>query len=394
MYAIPREDSDKLGEAYPRAASRRGHRPRFGLLIVTVVLVSALTGGLAGGAFGYWAAQATAPEAPTVEQPARAVTVVDQPVAEREAPVIEREVVEEETATISAVQRVQPAVVTVLNQGRFGSGSGSGVIISQDGYIVTNNHVVEGARQLGVIFSDGRQVEARLVGTFALTDLAVIQVDGSVSAVAELGDSDALVPGARVITIGSPLGRFQNTVTTGIVSALNRQVSELTGLIQTDAPINSGNSGGPLINSAGQVVGINTLVVRGGQNETEGLGFAVPSNTVQAVADQLITNGQVERPYLGITFRPVDPNEAQELGVVIGEGVQVGQITPDSPVAQANLKTGDIIIGIDGHPINANTSLLNLLLRFRVGQQVDLDIVRDGQPDTLQVTLGTFPVAG
>jgi S1-C subfamily serine protease len=394
MYTIPREDSDRLGEAYPRAASRRGHRPRFGLLIVTVILVSALTGGLAGGAFGYWAAQVTAPEAPTVEQPARAAPVVDQPVAERDAPGIEREVVEEEAATISAVQRVQPAVVTVLNQGRFGSGSGSGVIISQDGYIVTNNHVVEGARQLGVLFSDGRQAEARLIGTFALTDLAVIQVDEPVPAVAELGDSDALVPGARVITIGSPLGRFQNTVTTGIVSALNRQVGELTGLIQTDAPINSGNSGGPLINSAGLVVGINTLVVRGGQSEAEGLGFAIPSTTVQAVADQLISNGQVERPYLGITFRPVDPNEAKELGVMVGEGVQVEQIAPDSPVAQANIEAGDIIIGIDGHPINANTSLLNLMLRFRVGQQVDLDIVRDGQPDTLQVTLGTFPIAG
>jgi len=363
-------------------------------LIITVVLVSALTGGLAGAAFGYWAAQATAQQPSTIEQTARVAPVVDRPTTERDAPVIEREVVEDEIATISAVQRVQPAVVTVLNQGRFGSGSGSGVIISQEGYIVTNNHVVEGARQLDVIFSDGRQAEARLIGTFALTDLAVIQVDEPVPAVAELGDSDVLVPGARVITIGSPLGRFQNTVTTGIVSALNRQVGELTGLIQTDAPINSGNSGGPLINSAGLVVGINTLVVRGGQSEAEGLGFAVPSNTVQAVSEQLIINGQVDRPYLGITFRPVDPNQAQELGVMVGEGVQVEQVEPDSPVAQANLKAGDIIISIDGHPINANTSLLNLMLRFRVGQQINLEIVRDGQPNTLQVKLGAFPIAG
>jgi 2-alkenal reductase len=315
-------------------------------------------------------------------------------VAERNPLLTQRQVVGEESATISAVQRVQPAVVTVLNQGRFGSGSGSGVIISEDGYILTNNHVVAEARQLGVIFSDGRQVEARLIGTFELTDLAVIQVDEPVPAEVELGDSDALQPGARVIAIGSALGRFQNTVTTGIVSALNRQVGELTGLIQTDAPINSGNSGGPLINSAGQVIGINTLVVRGGMSEAEGLGFAIPSNTVQAVANQLIVNGRVERPYLGITFRSVDPNEANKLGVMVGEGVQVEQVEPNSPVAQADLRVGDIIVRIDGQPINANTSLLNVMLHFRAGQQVDLDIVRDGQPEKLQVKLGAFPELG
>lgn len=396
MYTGHIKDSGRLGETYPRPASPRG--PRLGLLIATVVLISAITGGMAGGAFGYWAAQATAPEAPAVDPPAPSAAALDQSVLNRdmdaptvEQEVIEREVVEEESATISAVQRVQPAVVTVLNQGQLGFGSGSGVIISEEGYIVTNNHVIEGARELGVVFSDGRQVEAELIGTFELTDLAVIQVDGPVPAVAELGNSDALQPGARVIAIGSPLGRFQNTVTTGIVSALNRQVGPLTGLIQTDAPINQGNSGGPLLNSAGQVVGINTLVVRGDMSDAEGLGFAVPSSTVQAVAEQLIANGKVERPFLGITFRPVDPNEAAELGVMVGEGVMVEKVETSSPVAQAGLRVGDIIVGIDGHPIDANTSLLNVMLRFRVGQTVELEIMRDGQPDTLQVTLGAFP---
>jgi 2-alkenal reductase len=149
-----------------------------------------------------------------------------------------------------------------------------------------------------------------------------------------------------------------------------------------------------LVNSAGQVIGINTLVVRGGTSEAEGLGFAVPSSTVQAVADQLIAVGRVERPFLGITFRPVDPNEAGELGVMVGEGVLVEQVEANSPVAQAGLRVGDIIVAIDGHPINANTSLLNLVLRFRVGQQVNLDLVRDSQPVALQVTLGAFPEAG
>jgi 2-alkenal reductase len=328
-----------------------------------------------------------------IQAPEPAASLLDQTVANREELALSayQSAAEEESATISAVQRVAPAVVTVLTESGFGLGSGSGVIISNEGHIVTNNHVVRGARELAVIFADGRQVDAELIGTFELTDLAIIRVDEPVPAVAELGDSDILQAGARVIAIGSPLGRFQNTVTTGIVSALNRQVDELTGLIQTDAPINQGNSGGPLLNSAGQVVGINTLVVRGGMSEAEGLGFAIPSNTVQAVADQLIVSGQVVRPYLGITFRPVDPNEANTLGVPAGEGVQVEQIEIDSPVAEAGLKVGDIIVGIDGFQIDANTSLLNLMLRFSAGQQVRVDVVRDGEPVTVSVTLGTFP---
>lgn len=394
MYTGQTQDRNQLSEFYSKTAPRRDRKPRLALLLVTVFLVSAITGGLAGGALGYWVAQTTEPEAPAVVQPAQVTNVMERSTRERDESVTERQVVEEESATISAVQRVQPAVVTVLNEGRLGFGSGSGVIINQDGYIITNNHVVEGAQRLGVIFSDGRQVDARLIGTFPLTDVAVIQVDEPVPAVATLGDSDRLQPGARVIAIGSALGRFQNTVTTGIVSALNRQVGDLTGLIQTDAPINSGNSGGPLINSSGQVIGINTVVVRGGMSEAEGLGFAIPSNTVQAVAEQLIANGRVERPYLGITFRPVDPNEANELGVMVGEGVGVERVEPDSPVAKAGLASGDIITAIDGRAINANTSLLNLMLGFRAGQQVELAIVRDGQPQTLQVTLGAFPEVG
>jgi 2-alkenal reductase len=393
MYTTQMEDREAFGVTDTEPNHPR-KKPRLGLLIVTVILVSALTGGLAGGAFGYWAAQATTPDVADGLQPTPVTAIVDQPVIERDTGISEPQALDEESATISAVERVQPAVVTVLNQGTFGFGSGSGVIISEDGYIITNNHVVEGAQELGVIFSDGRQTDARLIGTFPLTDLAVIQVDETVPAIATLGDSDALVPGARVIAIGSALGRFQNTVTTGIISALNRQVGELTGLIQTDAPINSGNSGGPLINSVGQVVGINTLVVRGGGSEAEGLGFAVPSNTIQAVAEQLIADGQVNRPYLGITFQPVDPNEANDLGVMVGEGVQVERVEPNSPVALAGLQVNDIIVRINDTPVNANTSLLNLMLRFRVGQQVNVDIVRDGQPQTLQVTLGEFPAVG
>ena len=390
MYSVKR-DYD-FGQVYHRPVSEKRQRPNLALLVVVVLLLSAIVGGAVGGAAGFWVAQAAAPE-PTVMEELTPAPAMDLSISERQPVTIEREVVEEESVTIAAVQQVQPAVVTVLNQGRSGFSSGSGVIISQDGYIVTNNHVVEGASELGVVFFDGRQAEARLVGTFEPTDLAVIQIDEPVPAVAELGDSDALVPGARVIAIGSALGRFQNTVTTGIVSALNRQIGNLTGLIQTDASINSGNSGGPLINSAGQIIGINTLVVRGVESDAEGLGFAVPSNTVQAVSDQLIANGRVERPYLGILFQPVDPNQAEDLGLKVGEGVVVKQVQEESPVARAGLQVDDVIVSIGGRTLDSTTSLVNLMLNYRVGQDVDMEIVRNGRLAKLQVTLGANPAS-
>ena len=397
MYTVQRD----YGEypVYTRPASQKRQRRRLWLFVSVVMLLSVLVSGMVGGAAGFWVARATTPEVQAVvqetAQPVQAAPTLDQPVSEQGVlPPVQSVIFEEESATISAVQKVQPAVVTVLSQGRFGVSSGSGVIISPEGYIVTNNHVVQGAGQLGVIFSDGRQAEARMVGAFELTDLAVIQVEEAVPAVAELGNSDALQPGARVIAIGSALGRFQNTVTTGIVSALNRQVGTLTGLIQTDAPINSGNSGGPLINSAGQVVGLNTLVVRGGTSEAEGLGFAVPSNTVRAVAEQLIANGEVNRVYLGITFQAVDPNQAADLGLDVGQGVMVEEVVAGSPVAEAGLQAQDVIVSIGGQKLNADTSLLNVMLNFGVGEQVEIEIVRAGQPQTLLVELGAFPATG
>ena len=397
MYTVQRD----YGEypVYTRPAPQKRQRRRLWLFVSVVMLLSVLVSGLVGGVAGFWVARATTPEVQAVvqetAQPVQAAPTLDQPVSEQGVlPPVQSVIFEEESATISAVQKVQPAVVTVLSQGRFGVSSGSGVIISPEGYIVTNNHVVQGAGQLGVIFSDGRQAEARMVGAFELTDLAVIQVEEAVPAVAELGDSGALQPGSRVIAIGSALGRFQNTVTTGIVSALNRQVGTLTGLIQTDAPINSGNSGGPLINSAGQVVGLNTLVVRGGASEAEGLGFAVPSNTVRAVAEQLIANGEVNRVYLGITFQAVDPNQASDLGLDVGQGVMVKEVVAGSPVGEAGLQAQDVIVSIGGQKLNADTSLLNVMLNFGVGEQVEMEIVRAGQPQTLLVELGAFPARG
>jgi len=222
-------------------------------------------------------------------------------------------------ATVASVKKVVPAVVTIINTlddaaqttplqqvpSPFGEGlpeqpqtprkgSGSGVIISEDGYVATNNHVVDGAKELEVIFADGSRHAATLIGTDPFSDLAVVQVSDPVPAVAAIGDSNALQPGERLVAIGSPLGEYKNSVTSGVVSALNRKVGPMEGLVQTDAAINHGNSGGPLINEAGEVVGINTLVVRGDGSmgaQAEGLGFAVSSDTLKTVSEKLIKYG-------------------------------------------------------------------------------------------------------
>jgi len=222
-----------------------------------------------------------------------------------------------ETAITQTVERVGPAVVTVIGTvpgqntffGRLpdGQSSGSGVIISSDGYIVTNNHVVENASDLAVILSDGTQLPAQVISTDIFADLAVLKADGEIPAVVTLGNSDNLKSGETVIAIGSPLGEFRNTVTVGVISATGRMLDTGNGyfmedLLQTDAAINQGNSGGPLVNLNGELVGINTLIVRGGNGSSavaEGLGFAIPSNTVRLIAERIIAQGYFARPILG-----------------------------------------------------------------------------------------------
>jgi 2-alkenal reductase len=317
----------------------------------------------------------------------------------------------EDEAVVQVVDKVGPAVVTVINQldprqnqGYSGQASGSGVIIDAKGYIVTNNHVVAGQSALQVIYADGRKVDATLVGADAISDLAVLRVPAPVPAVATLGDSAALRPGETVIAIGSALGDFRNTVTQGIISGLNRTLPgdngvQMENLIQTDAAINHGNSGGPLLNLRGEVIGINTAVVRatGAGDVAEGLGFSIAVNTVKSISAQLVARGKVPRPYLGVQSRPITRSIAayfdlrDEKGALLDHGVVVQAVTPGSPAEAAGLRAGDVITEINGQRVDETTTLPSLLTHFAVNDRVTLTIYRDAKPLQVPVTLTEGP---
>jgi serine protease Do len=310
-----------------------------------------------------------------------------------------------ETAVTQAVQTIGPSVVTVVatipGQSTFfgytgdSTSTGSGIFISSNGYILTNNHVIEGASQYQVVYADGTQHDASLVGTDQYSDLAVLNVSDSVPSVAKLGNSDALNPGETVIAIGSPLGDFKNTVTVGVVSATGRSIDSgygysIDGLIQTDAAINQGNSGGPLVNLAGEVIAINTLIIRSSGSGTvaEGLGFAIPINTARAVSEQLIQKGYVSRPYLGISYQPITPRVSAIYRLPVQYGVYITDVASNSPGSKAGLQVGDIITSIDQTALDETHAYINTLFQYSAGDTVTLTVNRNGRSIEIQVTLG------
>ena len=307
--------------------------------------------------------------------------------------------------TVDVVRELLPAVVTVVNRAANGQpqSSGSGFVIdAQQGYIATNNHVVENVRGTGtgasfdVIFSDNRTVRATLVGRDPQTDIAVLKVSASGLVAAPLADSDKAPVGAHVIAIGSPLGEFQNTVTEGVVSAKGRRVQEtanvfLEDMIQTDAAINPGNSGGPLIwVAAKQVVGMNTLVQVDPQTDiiAQGLGFAVSSNTIRDIANELITSGQVVRGFIGISYLPLTPRQAISLGLPATAGITIDSVVAGSPAAQAALRPGDIITKVNDQQIDQQHPLTSIMAKTRPGDRARLTVIRGGQTQVIEVTLG------
>jgi serine protease Do len=310
-----------------------------------------------------------------------------------------------DTTITQVVQKVGPAVVTVVGTvpGQltfFGQSpdtnvSGSGVFISDRGYVLTNHHVIEDAKNITIILADGTSEPVTVVGSDAYSDIAVLKTDGKVPAFASLGNSDLLKPGETVIAIGSPLGDYKNTVTVGVVSALNRSIDTgqgftIEGLIQTDAAINQGNSGGPLVNLVGEVIGINSLIVRGSGSGAvaEGLGFSIPVNTAKAVAEQIMENGFIARPYLGIAFQVITPDVASAYNLSVQWGVYITKVQMGSPAATAKLRVGDIITGIGGISLDQNHSYINTLYAHKPDDVVTVDYFRNGYSNSINVTLG------
>lgn len=274
-------------------------------------------------------------------------------------------------------------------------GIGSGAIISPDGYIVTNEHVVHGATEIHVTLNDRRILPAKLIGTDKLTDLAVIKINATNLPSIPWGDSAKLKPGQTVLAFGSPFGYFQFSVTRGIVSGVNRpnpfsdNLRKPGGFIQTDAAINRGNSGGPLVNAHGEVVGINTFLVSD-TGSFAGAGFAIPTQIVRPTVEALIKNGVVHHGYLGISINDVTPQNAKFFDLKEYSGALVSDVTPDSPAGRAGLKSGDVITGVDGDKITSATDLQMNISERAPGTEVAMHIVRDGKPQTLQVKLGEF----
>ena len=368
------------------------------LVLVTVVAgVAALSGAVVGGVAVYRSVGSSGSPLPLSHTGSQSNVQSGQTLVLNSTDI--------ETSITQAAQKVGAAVVTVVGTipgqtsffGQSGDQtvSGSGFFISNEGYILTNNHVVEGTKEVKIVLADGSEQSAKIVGTDPYSDIAVLKTDGKVPAVASLGNSDKLQPGESVIAIGSPLGDFKNTVTVGVVSATGRSIDtgqgyQVENLIQTDAAINHGNSGGPLVNLAGEVIGINTLIVRdsGNGDVAEGLGFAIPVNTAQAVAQQILQVGYFARPFMGVSFQPINPQIAQRYGLPAQWGVYLTKIASGSPAEKAGLKVADIITQVGDVTLDETHSYLNTLYTHKPGELLNLTVMRDSKPMQIQITLG------
>ena len=313
------------------------------------------------------------------------------------------------TPIVRVAKEVSPAVVGIVNQAYvqdFWSGakalvdrtSGSGVVIEQkDGYsyLVTNNHVIQGSKNLKILLSDGRTVDGIIVGTDPLTDIAVVKIQDTKLAIAKLGNSDDIMIGEPAIAIGSPLGmEFSNSITAGVISAVNRKLDmgdATATFIQTDAAINPGNSGGALVNANGEVIGINTVKVA--MQGVEGLGFAIPINNVKQIAEQLISNGKISRGYLGVGLYDKKMLEAYGLDLV-EQGVYVAKVEEYGPAFSAGMHKGDIISKVAGKEVNSTAEIRSIIATYTAGTKIDVVVKRGDKILTLKVTLEEPKQAG
>ncbi len=318
-------------------------------------------------------------------------------------------VIDESSAIIDAAAKVGPAVVRITSTSASfdplsipETGVGSGVIYDSNGWILTNRHVVAGASELVIELKDGRQFQGRIYGVDTLTDLAIVKIDATGLPTAPIGNSDELKVGQQLIAIGSPLGTYSNSVTSGILSAKGRTIQvaggRLSNLLQTDAAINPGNSGGPLIDLGGNVIGINTAIATSAQ----GIGFAIPINIARPIMEQALRGQPLARPYIGVRFETIDYQVAQREKLPVQDGAllvdgtdatgrTLPAVEPGSPAAQAGLRAGDVIVSVEGVKLDAEHPLDAVLTQFSPGQTIHLEILRGSERLTVSVTLSTRP---
>jgi serine protease Do len=377
----------------PSTPPRRAGYPAAALSVIAVAVVGALLGGVVIPQYlnlhPVFSATPIAPVAP----PLAAATPTP-------APGGTVRVVPEESVVINVVKQVRPAVVNIDTESQvqtvFGlfpqQGAGSGVIVRPDGYILTNNHVVQGATTIRVTLLGGKTLTGKLIGRDPLADLAVVKVVAKEPLPSvRLGDSRNLQVGQLAIAIGNPFG-LGSTVTTGVVSALNRNIELpnliVENLIQTSAAINPGNSGGALVDSSGNVIGVNTAIIP----NVQGIGFAIPSDVARGEMEQLIANGRVIRPWVGVIFGgEVDAQTAQAYNLGTTYGVIVRELEPNAPAAKAGVEPGDIITGLNGDRIDNWNTFVHDVVDKKIGETVTLTIVRDRQTRTLSVVLAGRP---
>jgi S1-C subfamily serine protease len=368
-------------------------------VIVAALVAALLASGGTVAALNATGAFDRAPIAATATQGANSSTI-NQPVH-----------VDESSAIIDVAAKAGPEVVRIFTKGidpnsatqQEQDGVGSGIIFDSNGWILTNRHVVASTTDLTAQLKDGTKYDATIYGVDTLTDLAIIKVDATGLPTATIGDSDGLKVGELVVAIGSPLGTFDNTVTSGIVSALGRSITTdggpIRNLIQTDAAINPGNSGGPLLDATGAVIGVNTAIA---QNST-GIGFSIPIDIARPIMRQALAGETLARPYIGIQYVQIDPQLAKTLKLPVSSGADVqilddsgnptsqDAVRPSSPAADAGIKTGDIVVSLNGQAIDALHPLDAVLTQFAPGDKITLEVIRGTTHMTMTVTLGIRP---
>ena len=381
----------------PQNYTAVGKKPRVKsakyIVIVIVLLIGSFGAGLGGGYVAFMLSGNGAAD--------RTIVADGNAVVSQE---------EEDISTVAS--KVGPSVVSIVTksqaQSYFGTqsveGAGTGIIISKDGYVLTNKHVVSGSQELAIISSDGTTYsDVTVVGTDPLNDLAFLKINKvSDLSAATLGDSGSVRIGQKVVAIGNSLGEYQNTVTSGIISGTGRPVTAqegsgssvetLTDLLQTDAAINPGNSGGPLTNLSGQVIGINTAVAENAQS----IGFAIPINSAKGIIKNLLKTGKVEHPYIGVNYITITPDVAKQYNLSVKKGAYVRAdsggtaVMSDSPAARAGIKDGDIITKVGDIDVGERGSVASLVSEYAVGDTVQLTILRDGKTSTVSVTLEAY----